>query len=287
MKRRILITAVTLTILAVYSQLFSAPAVNWQTDWQQILKAAIEKKQPVFIDFYTDWCPHCKRLDEITFSNDKVSEYFTKENYALLKINPEKDTEAENKFKVYSYPTLIVFKSDGTELDRMLGFKDPDELIKNLEDLKKGIGTLDDLLGKYKKYPAADKSGEKIAFMFAILDKYIARADYPQALELIDQVIALDKDNAQKQASAAMYQRGYIYYKWKKYDQAVAALLEINKVYPQSEDAEGGYASAAYYSEKIKDPKLTLEILKGFVKNFPNSKYVERFNKRIAELEKQ
>ncbi|MCX6584278.1 MAG: thioredoxin domain-containing protein [Candidatus Aminicenantes bacterium] len=286
MKQRIIIIAF-FTILAAYWLLFSAPAVEWQTDWQQTLKTAVEKKQPVLIDFYTDWCPHCKRLDELTFSDAKVGEYFSKENYALIKINPEKDTEAENKFKVYSYPTLVIFKPDGAELDRMLGFSDPEALIKSLEDLKKGIGTLDDLLGKYKEYPQTDKSFEKITLMFGILDKYIARADYPQALELIHRVVEMDKDNALKQASAAMYQRGYIYYKWKKYQEAVAALLEINKVYPGSEDAEGGYASAAYYSEKIKDPKLTLEILKGFIKNFPNSKNVERFRKRIAELEKQ
>lgn len=286
MKQRIIIIAI-FTILAAYFQLFSAPVVEWQTDWQQTLKTAVEKKQPVLIDFYTDWCPHCKRLDELTFSDAKVGEYFSKENYALIKINPEKDTEAENKFKVYSYPTLVIFKADGAELDRMLGFFDPETLIKSLEDLKKGIGTLDDLMGKYKAYPETDKSFEKITLMFGILDKYIARADYPQALELIDRIIVLDKDNILKQASAAMYQRGYIYYKWKKYRQAVDALLEISKVYPKSEEAEDGYASAAYYSEKIKDPKLTLEILKGFVKNFPNSKYVERFGKKIAELEKQ
>ena len=286
MKRRIIITAI-LTFLAAYFLLFSIPAINWQTDWQQALKTAVEKKQPVFIDFYTDWCPHCKRLDSITFIDAKVSEYFNKENYVLIKINPEKDTVAESKFKVFSYPTLVIFKPDGEELDRMLGFKSPEELIKSLEDLKKGIGTLEDLLGKYKKFPETDKSSEKIALMFGVLDKYIARADYPQALELIDRIIELDKDNGQKQASAAMYQRGYIYYKWKKYEEAVTALLEINKVYPQSEDAESGYVSAAYYSEKIKNPKLTLEILKGFIKNFPNSSYVERFRKKIAELEKQ
>jgi thiol-disulfide isomerase/thioredoxin len=286
MKQRIIIIAI-LMILAAYCLLFSTPAIEWQTDWQQALKTAVEKKQPVLIDFYTDWCPHCKRLDAITFNDDKVSEYFKKENYVLIKINPEKDTEAESKFKVYSYPTLVIFKNDGSELDRMLGFSDPDSLISSLEDLKKGIGTLDDLLGKYKEYPETDKSFEKIVLMFGILDKYIARADYPQALELIDHIIEYDKDNVFKKASAAMYQRGYIYYKWKKYQQAVDALLEIIKVYPKSEEAEDGYASAAYYSEKIKDPKLTLEILKGFVKNFPNSKNVERFNKRIAELEKQ
>ncbi|MDQ1352633.1 MAG: thioredoxin 1 [Acidobacteriota bacterium] len=286
MKQRIIIIAI-LTILAAYCLLFSAPAINWQTDWQQVLKTAVDKKQPVLIDFYTDWCPHCKSLDAITFSDAKVGEYFNKENYALIKINPEKDTEAENKFKVYSYPTLVIFKADGAELDRMLGFIDPETLIKNLEDLKKGIGTLADLLAKYKEYPETDKSFEKITLMFGILDKYIARADYPQALELIDRIIEFDKDNVLRQAAKAMYQRGYIYYKWKKYQQAVNALLEISKVYPQSQEAEDGYASAAYYSEKIKDPKLTLEILKGFIKKFPNSKNIERFSKKIAELEKQ
>jgi thiol-disulfide isomerase/thioredoxin len=226
--------------------------LKWETDWKQTLKTAAANKQPVLMDFYTDWCPPCKKLAAVTFKDDKMINYFNKENYVMIKVNPEKDREAESKFKVYSYPTLLIFNPNGKEIDRLLGFKTTGEMIKALEDLKKGIGTLEDLLNKFKKYKKEDKSAEKIKLMFAVNDKYIARADYPQALEMIDRIIELDKDNSKKQAAAAMYQRGYVYYKWKKYKKAVDALVAIHKVYPQSEEAESAYSAAVSYSESPK-----------------------------------
>jgi len=254
-----IIKTVVLLLFASQVLLFSAgtDGINWQSDWKTVLKTAAEKKQPVFMDFYTDWCPHCKRLDADTFVDKKMIDYFNKENFVMLKVNPEIDRAAENTFNVFSYPTLVIFKHDGTEWDRMLGFKSPDDLIAALDNLKKGIGTLDDLLGKYKKLDKEDKSDNKFELMFAVNDKYMARADYPEALEMIDRIIELDKDNAKKRASAAMYQRGYIYYKWKKFQKAVDALVSIHTVYPGSEEAEGGYGAAAYYSEKLDDPALT------------------------------
>ncbi len=273
-----------LLMIVSHFLLFSDGTIKWETDWKSTLKTAVEKKQPALMDFYTDWCPPCKKLAAVTFKDADVIEYFKKENYVLIKLNPEKDRVAESTFKVFSYPTLIVYKPDGTEFDRMLGYKDPKELIQSLEDLKKGIGTLEDLLNRYKK---EDKSNKKFKLMFAINDKYIARADYPQALKMIDRIIESDKDNTQKQASSAMYQTGYIYYKWKKYKKAIAAMFSIHKVYPGSEEAASGYTAAAYYAEKIKDTEGTLKILKNFVKDYPNSKYAERSRKKIGKLENQ
>ncbi len=261
--------------------------LKWETDWKQTLKTAAENKQPVFMDFYTDWCPPCKKLAAVTFKDDKMIDYFNKENYVLIKVNPEKDREAESKFKVYSYPTLLIYNPNGKEIDRLLGFLTTNEMIRTLEDLKKGIGTLEDLLNKLKKYKKEDKSAEKIKLMFAVNDKYIAGADYPQALEMIDRIIELDKDNAQKQAAVAMFKRGYVYYKWKKYKKAVDALVAIHKVYPQSEEAESAYSAAVFYSEKSKDPALNLKTLKGFVQQFPNNKRTEKFRKKIKKLENQ
>lgn len=286
MTGRIIKTAILLLFVS-QALLFSAATdgIKWESDWKTALKSAAENKRPVFMDFYTDWCPHCKRLDADTFVDKKMIDYFKKEKFVMLKINPEKDREAESTFNVFSYPTLVIYKHDGSEWDRMLGFKNADEMIAALENLKKGIGTLDDLLGKYKKLDENDNSDKKFELMFGINDKYMARADYPEALEMIDRIIALDKDNAKKKASAAMRQRGYIYYKWKKYQKAIDALTAIHTVYPESEEAGGGYAAAAYYSEKLNDPALTLKLMKTFVKKFPNSKYIKRFQKKIKKME--
>ncbi|NIM16010.1 MAG: thioredoxin fold domain-containing protein [Candidatus Aminicenantes bacterium] len=273
-------------LMLVSFQYFLFANITWETDWQKALKNAAANKQPVMMDFYTDWCPPCKRLTKTTFVDPKMINYFKKENYVLIKVNPEKDRAAENKFKVYSYPTLVIFNAKGNEIDRILGYQSTEELVKALEDLKKGIGTLEDLLNRYKKVKEK-KTKETFGLMFRILDKYIARADYPDGLNLIGKIVEMDKDNAQKQASAALYQKGYIYYKWKKYKEAVNALLAIHKVYPDSREAFSGFAAAAYYSEKLNEPSLTLKILKDLVKRYPDNKNVERYKKKIEELEKK
>ena len=47
----------------------------------------IKGEKPVLIDFYTDWCPPCKKLSKVTFKEEKMAAYFHKENYILLKVN--------------------------------------------------------------------------------------------------------------------------------------------------------------------------------------------------------
>jgi thiol-disulfide isomerase/thioredoxin len=272
-------------LAAVPHPVFPGTGVAWETDWSKALTGAAAASRPVLADFYTDWCPHCKKLDAVTFIDNSVIDYFNKENWVLVKINPEKDRTAEEKFKVYSYPTLIIFNAKGAEIDRILGFQAPADLIGALENLKKGIGTLEDLLGRQAK-TKGQKTKENFELMSKIMEKYIARADYPAALEVVAQVVELDKDNAQKQASSALYQKGYIYYKWKKYKEAIDALLYIHQVYPGSEDAVEGYAAAAYYAGKIKDPGLALKIYREFLKTYPNSQYAEESKEKIAELEK-
>jgi len=258
--------------------------INWEADWQTVLKQAAAGSQPILIDFYTDWCPHCKRLDEATFTDPTLIAYFSKMNYRLLKINPEKDNPAEEYFKVYCYPTLVIYNAKGVEIDRILGFRSPGDLIKILDDLGKGIGTLTDLL---HKVTLIEDIPQKIGLMFEIIDKYTARADFKLGLEMADQVMQLDAENQQGKAAEALLRKGYIYYKWKKYDQAADVLLSIHQRFPNSDLGEDAYQAAAYYARKGGDKTRSLAILKDFLKQFPNSPQIERTQKMIQELENQ
>lgn len=281
------IWALVITLLTAFNGIvWAGDAIQWRTDWKKGLKEAAVNGQPVFMDFYTDWCPPCKRMNKTTFVDQALLDYFKKEKYMMIKTNPEKDVESEKVFKVFSYPTMLIFDGKGKEIDRLLGYQGAQELIEKLEDLKKGIGTLEDFLGRYEK--TKGKAGkENFDLIGKIMNKYIARADYPQALELVDEVQRLDKDNGHKQAAAALFSRGYIYYKWKKFQEAIDALLAIHKIFPKSEEASGAFLSAAFYAGKKKDPAQQLEILKKFVKTFPKHKSVERAKKQIAKLEEK
>ena len=76
----------------------------------------------IMIDFYTDWCVWCKRLDADTYS-DKFVVKWADENLISLKIDAEKGEgiELTKKYNATGFPTILFTDSDGNEIDRIVG----------------------------------------------------------------------------------------------------------------------------------------------------------------------
>lgn len=96
------------------------------------LDAALEKaaadEKVVMIDFYTTWCGPCKMLDKQTWPDKDVRTWID-EHAIALKVDAEKKRDLAKRFKVRGYPTIVFVKSDGTVLDRMVGFRGPKDFI--------------------------------------------------------------------------------------------------------------------------------------------------------------
>jgi thiol:disulfide interchange protein DsbD len=107
--------------------------LEWQPYDAASVSTAIDSGQPVIIDFYADWCPPCRELEEKTFADPRVSRELAR--YARFKVdqtrsNPVGD-DATMKFAVMGMPTVIVFRS-GSEQFRITGFEPPDVFLKRL-----------------------------------------------------------------------------------------------------------------------------------------------------------
>ena len=74
---------VTLLILVLSISAFSE--IKFEKDWEVALENGKKFGKRVFIDFYTDWCPPCKKLNKTTFVNKKMEDYFKTEDYILVK----------------------------------------------------------------------------------------------------------------------------------------------------------------------------------------------------------
>jgi len=84
----------------------------------------LEAKEPVFVDFYADWCGPCRMLAPIM---DKVAE-----THKVVKVNVDEEGELAGMFGIMSIPCVILFK-DGKEAGRSIGLVPSTEILKLLE----------------------------------------------------------------------------------------------------------------------------------------------------------
>jgi thiol-disulfide isomerase/thioredoxin len=86
----------------------------------------------VLIDFYTTWCAPCKLLDENTWRDPAVVQLIESKAVAL-KIDAEKEVKLAAQYKIDVYPTVLLLKPDGTELDRLTGYREPKVFISDFK----------------------------------------------------------------------------------------------------------------------------------------------------------
>lgn len=142
-------------LIFVFSGL-SGQEINWLTIEQAEVEMKKSPEKPLFIDFYTDWCGWCKKMDMSTFIEPEVIAYLNK-NYIPVKFDAESKENVTFRGKNYkhvktpgsfrgvnsfayfslrgnlSYPAYAVIKNNG-KLDRvLLGFMPKDQLFQRLE----------------------------------------------------------------------------------------------------------------------------------------------------------
>ncbi|MFY7670002.1 thioredoxin family protein [Tenacibaculum sp. MEBiC06402] len=119
---------IVLTFLFVFNNLLIAQESNdsipkkdlWSLSYKEALQLSKKEKKPLLVYFKgSDWCGPCKKLDQELFSTEKFKNL--SENHFVLyeadipmnqdlvtKERLEQNKKLVKKFKVSSYPTLLV-----------------------------------------------------------------------------------------------------------------------------------------------------------------------------------
>jgi thiol-disulfide isomerase/thioredoxin len=119
-----LLTAVCLC--AVASSIFAAPFSD--LSFEAASKEAGRTGRIVLVDFYTTWCGPCKMLDKDTWTDAAVIRLLEQKTVAL-RIDAEKEAALSKRYKIEAYPSVLLIKPDGTEFDRLVGYRDPKQFM--------------------------------------------------------------------------------------------------------------------------------------------------------------
>jgi len=106
-------------------------------DLDDAVQAAAEKNTLVFVEFNTDWCSWCRRLESETLSDRDVRNELSK--LVPIQLNAETDgADAALKFGVESYPTMIFLDPSGEEVERIVGYLPPEKFVEEVCRIRTG-----------------------------------------------------------------------------------------------------------------------------------------------------
>ena len=134
--------------------------INWITMDEAVAKSK-KKDKLVMIDFYTDWCGWCKKLDANTYIDPEVVKYVN-ENFYAVKFNAEQKEDFVFNGKTYvtksngsrgtnefaiayasrsgrlGYPTISFVTTKGDKVGVEAGYKDPENMMLMLKFYAEG-----------------------------------------------------------------------------------------------------------------------------------------------------
>ena len=98
--------------------------------YAEALELAKEQKKPLMLFFRLDSCPNCERMENSTFSDERVVRFFN-ENFLSLKINTMSldGVRANRIYNVKTHPGIIFLDPEGNEAYRTIGFHSPESFI--------------------------------------------------------------------------------------------------------------------------------------------------------------
>ena len=120
-----LATGLIVVILATTSRVVGSESGSvFKTDFKTALSEAEEKKLPLLVHFYADWCVPCQRMEREVFTTSTVKDLLGS-RFIAVKVNSDQRQDLVRQYNVETLPSDVIVDSlSGRVIAMHAGFQD-------------------------------------------------------------------------------------------------------------------------------------------------------------------
>ncbi|MCP4808199.1 MAG: thioredoxin fold domain-containing protein [Proteobacteria bacterium] len=115
---------------------------------EEAFAQAADSGKLVLIDFGAVWCPPCNELAARVLKDDQNASDLEPFVVTEVDVDQSSSWDIKDRYAVGGYPTVVVARADGTEIDRHLGFSTEAEFVSWLGAVQDEVVPIDELLGR-------------------------------------------------------------------------------------------------------------------------------------------
>jgi outer membrane protein assembly factor BamD (BamD/ComL family) len=206
-------------------------------------------------------------LDSVTFSEPIITA--ASNSFVFLKVDADSNAALAKLYGVSGYPTMVITKPNGAEVDRLVGFYPPKEFVTAMLDLMTNRNTLDYLLSK------AIVHNDSLELLMDIGKNYYYRGDNGKATFYYAGVMEKDAKNEKGLADDCWSELAYMKSRDGKIDEAVEMYEQIGEKYPNSDMIDDALMSIGHIYRRDGQVKNAVKVYKSFAEKHPDSDLVD------------
>ena len=108
--------------------------IKWGDNLDSAFTIALNSNKLIMIDFMAEWCPPCKEMDKITFSNTNIIKKSNEFIPVRIDVDKQKDIAEEyngnaRKYGGIGIPNILFLDKEKNIIRQIVGFHNVDQLM--------------------------------------------------------------------------------------------------------------------------------------------------------------
>ncbi len=249
---------------------------EWLTDWTKATELAKSSGKPLLAVFSAEWCGPCQQMIKTVYPKPEVKEAL--KNWVAVYIDEAADPKRMEQFQVESFPTFILFSSDGKEEDRFIGGRPAKSFLDRLANYKVFAKRLPELRSEVEKNPTNAAAWKELG------DIYIKKDELETAITAYETAAKNDPSDKTEVADDVEF-----YHAMPKAKEDLPKSIEtydaFERKYPKSPLVPQAHLYRAWLRANMGKEAEAKVILADGIKRFPDSENIEDMKQMLAMIE--